>query len=516
MTTEPRSLRLTKVIATLGPASQNRLDEMIEAGVNVFRLNFSHKSSKENRDQLVEVVKNLRAAGERTKKPVAIMGDLQGPKFRIGELQGHEAVMMKPGARLTFSVGNELGTAEHLYTKNAAVINGLSIGHRVLLDDGVLEFKVLERKDADNIVCEVVVGGKLGEKKGINVPDIIVSSKLSQKDKEDSTFAVEQGLDYICLSFVQTADDVTELREHMSQSHKAAQEANPSKIQKHVSWAGTLPLIICKIEKPQAVDNITSILEATDGIMVARGDLGVELSLERVPAVQKMLIEQCNAIQKPVITATQMLQTMIDSPVPTRAEVSDVANAVFDGSDAVMLSAESAVGSYPVLSVQTMVKIIEEAEKDIQRSIHRQRNALFLEMESVISHGSTVSPFHEAIALCVVSASRKSKCSAIIVLSYSGLMAMRISKHKPDVPVIALTPNRIAYHRMAMLGAVHPVLFNMKDGQSVDSILRDVEEVVLQNKLLSARVPVIFCTGQTNIPSLTNTIKLYMFGDVSK
>jgi pyruvate kinase len=508
--------RLPKVIATLGPASQNRLDEMINAGVNIFRLNFSHKSSKENLDQLTALVKSIRDAGDRTGKPVAIMGDLQGPKFRIGELVGHQAVMMQPGARLKFSVGTELGTAEHLYTKNAAVIQGLSVGHRVLLDDGCLEFKVLERIDVDNIVCEVVVGGKLGEKKGINVPDIIVSSKLSEKDKEDAKFAVEQGLDYICLSFVQTADDVYELQEFMKANAPAEKSVNPSNIQKHTSWAHNLPLIISKIEKPQAVDNIQSILQATDGIMVARGDLGVELSLERVPAVQKMLIDSCNAIQKPVITATQMLQSMIDNPVPTRAEVSDVANAVFDGSDAVMLSAESAVGSYPIQSVQTMVRIIQEAEKDLQRSVQRQRNAVFLEIQSVLSHTTEVSPFHATIAQTVVSASRKSRCEAIIVVSYSGLMAMRISKHKPDVPVIALTPNKVAYRRMAMLGAVFPVLFEVSRSESVDAVLARVEEVILKEKLLKRSVPVLFCAGTTDHPGLTNTIKLYKFAEVSK
>lgn len=511
--------RLTKVIATLGPASQNRLDEMIEAGVNVFRMNFSHKSAKESLDLLTSQVKSIRAAGEKAQKPIAIMGDLQGPKFRIGELVGHQAVTLVPGHRLKFSVGNELGTAEHLYTKNAPVIQGLSIGHRVLLDDGSLELRVTGRETVDDIECEVVVGGKLGEKKGINVPDIIVSSKLSEKDKEDAKFAVDIGLDYICLSFVQTADDVYELRNFMKdQLGPSHEQSNPSNIQKHVSWAQKLPLIICKIEKPQAVDNIQSILAATDGIMVARGDLGVEMSLERVPAIQKMLIEACNTIQKPVITATQMLQSMIDNPVPTRAEVSDVANAVFDGSDCVMLSAESAVGSYPVQSVQTMVRIIEEAEKDLSTSVHRKRNAIFLELQNTLSTSSAsvgfAAPFHETIALCAVSAARKSRCTAIIVVSYSGLMAMRISKHKPDVPVIALTSNVIAYRRMALLGAVHPLLFEFKD--SVDETLLTVEHVLLETGYLQHGDPVLFCAGTTHLPGLTNAIKLYSFGEISK
>lgn len=518
-----RIKRLTKVIATLGPASQGRLDEMIEAGVNVFRLNFSHKSAKEDREQLATVIKNIRDAADRCQKPVSIMGDLQGPKFRIGELKGHTAITLVPGAKLKLSVGTEQGDVDHVYTKNAAVVNGLSVGHRVLLDDGILELKVLERFDKDNLLTEVVVGGKLGEKKGINVPDIVVSSKLSEKDKEDAKFAVEQGLDYICLSFVQTADDVLELREFMKESaHVAAptESENPSKIQKHVSWALKLPLIISKIEKPQAVDNITSILEATDGIMVARGDLGVEMSLERVPAIQKQLIEASNNLQKPVITATQMLQTMIDTPVPTRAEVSDVANAVFDGSDAVMLSAESAVGSYPVQAVQTMVRIIEEAEKDLGRAINRRRNAIFVEMQhalttSVELEGPPAFAFHQAIAQCVVSAARKTKASAIVVLSYSGLMALRVSKYKPDVPIIALTPSTVTYHRMGLIGYIYPVLFEVKG--TVDETLAEVERVITEKQYLTAGDSVLVCAGFIDkLPGLTNTIKVCNFGEFSK
>jgi len=349
-----------------------------------------------------------------------------------------------------------------------------------------------------------------------------VSSRLSEKDKEDAKFAVEQELDYICLSFVQTADDVYELRNYMKDNARLELTAvgdNPSRIQKHVSWALKLPLIISKIEKPQAVDNINSILEATDGIMVARGDLGVEMSLERVPAIQKFLIEASNNLQKPVITATQMLQTMIDAPVPTRAEVSDVANAVFDGSDAVMLSAESAVGSYPIQAVQTMVRIIEEAEKDLSRSINRRRNAVFVEMQQALQTTATgevpAFAFHQAIAQCVVSAARKSRSTAIVVLSYSGLMAMRISKYKPDVPIIALTPSKVAFRRMALIGYVYPVLFEFKP--SVDETLLAAESIIEQKGFLVHGDSVLVCAGYIDkLPGLTNTIKLYHFGELSK
>jgi len=511
--------RLTKVIATLGPASTGRLEEMIEAGVNVFRLNFSHKgaSTEEVRQQLESLIKSIRAAGEKCNKPVAIMGDLQGPKFRIGELKDHKAIVIKAGEKLKFSVGTEIGDTDHIYTKNAPVINDLSVGHRVLLDDGQLELKVLERYDKDNILCEVIVGGKLGEKKGINVPDIVVSSKLSEKDKDDAKFAVQQGLDYVCCSFVQTADDVIELREFMIQ-HAPKEEGNttnPSKIQKHVAWTRNLPLIISKIEKPQAVDNIQAILEATDGIMVARGDLGVEMSLERVPSIQKQLIEASNLLQKPVITATQMLESMIEKPVPTRAEVSDVANAVFDGSDAVMLSAESAVGAYPVQTVQTMVRIIEEAEKDVNRSAVRRRNQIFLEMQhSLQGHKEEEEPFHQTIAQTAASAARRSGSCAIVVLSYSGLMAMRVSKYKPDVPVIAMTPSKVAYRRMALLGYVHPILFNFET--TVDATLKAMEAHLLKEGFLAKGDKVVLCTGHLDtLPGLNNTIKLYNFGEIS-
>jgi pyruvate kinase len=379
-----------------------------------------------------------------------------------------------------------------------------------------MELKVTQRFSETEIECEVIVGGKLTEKKGINVPDIIVSSRLSEKDKEDAKYAVEQELDYICASFVQTAEDVIELREFMKQHAKPGTSLipNPSHIQKHISWAGRLPLIISKIEKPQAVDHIREILEATDGIMVARGDLGVEMNLEKVPAIQKMLIDLSNEMQKPVITATQMLQSMIENPVPTRAEVSDVANAVFDGSDCVMLSAESAVGTYPVESVKTMVRIIAEAEHNLTITPRLNRQAIRDLAQSVGSNQPGVGPrlsHYETIARCAVSAAKEVRAVAIIVISYSGLMANRISKYKPDIPIIGLTGEPHAYHRMALLGGVHPLL--IKFAEKSEETLHDLEKQIEKRNMIQKGDVVVFCAGTTNAAAISNTLKVYKFGE---
>jgi len=252
--------------------------------------------------------------------------------------------------------------------------------------------------------------------------------------------------------------------------------------------------------------------------MVARGDLGVEMSLERVPAIQKLLIELCNQQGKPVITATQMLQSMIENPVPTRAEVSDVANAVFDGSDAVMLSAESAVGQYPVASVQTMVRIMEEAEKDLGQAIHRQQNALYLELQRLVSSSKVAkqqSPSQsQTIAQLAVSAARKSNAKAIIVVSYSGLMALRISKSKPDISVIAFTHDPVSYRRMALIGCVTPVLLKSAIGASVDSALRELEATVLQLGLLAKGDLAVFAAGSTDVSGFSNIVKIAKLGDL--
>jgi len=453
------NVRLTKIVATLGPASIPRIGEMIKAGVNVFRVNFSHCKNGDYSD-VSPVIDDIRQVAKSMGEPIAILGDLQGPKFRIGELVDHTPVKLVKGKELLFTVGENAGSAEHLYTRNFAVIEGLSLGHKVLLDDGALELKVLSRNNGREVKCEVITGGMLGEKKGINVPDIKVDSSLSEKDKQDALFATFKRVDYLALSFVQTHMDVIELREYVQKHYddKCCKEFekkygkrppggnespglsstedvqrkitsldydNPSKIRRHENWKKDLPLIISKIEKPQALNDMKEILHQSDGIMVARGDLGVEMKLEKVPVIQKWLIDMANAAEKPVITATQMLQSMINLCVPTRAEVSDVANAVFDGTDAVMLSAESAVGEYPVETVKTMSRILCESERNLPNYV---RNRELMEMfKKVVPEGKEESlEFHQTIAKSAVNASKRSHIKSIIVLSYSGLMANRI------------------------------------------------------------------------------------------
>jgi len=508
--------RLTKIVATLGPASEKRLDEMILGGVNVFRINFSH--SRGDYSLYTPVIQNIRDASTRLNRPVAILGDLQGPKFRIHELKDHQPVNLVVGNKIRMAVGTEIGDENKVYTKNAAVVHGLNVGNKVLLDDGCLELKVVERISKDEIVCEVVVGGKLGEKKGINVPDIIVDSKLSEKDKEDAAYAVSMSLDFVAASFVQTADDIIELRNWMRHKLPEAdpsQSPNPSKIRRNVSWAGKLPLIIAKIEKPQAVDRIKEILDAADGIMVARGDLGVEMNLEKVPVIQKMLIDLCNDAQKPVITATQMLQTMIDNPVPTRAEVSDVANAVFDGTDAVMLSAESAVGQYCVESVKTMARVAMEAERGIARSPHLNRQVVYRELSRSLlgESGNKQLPHHETIARCAVSAAQETNAKAIVVISYTGLMATRISKYKPGIPIFAFTNEIHSFRRMALVGGVYPMM--IKWGENTDATLLAIENALLERNYVNKGDVVVFSAGTTLLPGTSNTLKIYRVGELN-
>jgi len=329
-----------KLVATIGPASESpeMLEKLFEAGVDVFRINMSH-ASHELAGQLHERVREISA---RRKHPIGILGDLQGPKFRLGEFEG-ERVTVAQGSEFVFDRDEKkLGTAKRVFLPHPQIFEAVEPGHTLLLDDGKLRMRVT-KAGADRIVAEVQVGGPLASRKGISLPDTLLPiSPLTEKDHKDLQFLLGIGVDWIALSFVQRGQDVEEAREII----------------------GDRAAIMVKVEKPQAIDDLNAIISSADGFMVARGDLGVEMPIEKVPGLQKKITRKARAAGKPVVVATQMLESMITSPVPTRAEVSDVATAVFEGADAVMLSAESAVGKYPIEAIRMMDRIADEVESD--------------------------------------------------------------------------------------------------------------------------------------------------------
>jgi len=335
-------LHRTKIVATVGPAcdSEEMLLTLMNAGVNVFRLNFSHGTQASK----ATLIRNIRNLSQQQQQPIAIMGDLRGPKIRVGALPGG-AMELHSGTEVTITTRTKFESAGVIPTIYQQLPKDVKPGDQILLDDGLLELEVLSVAKED-VRCRVQVGGILKDHKGINLPGVNISAPaLSEKDREDLNFCIDKGVDYVALSFVRSDTDVLELRAILTEQKSDIR-------------------IVSKIEKPEAVTNFAAILDVSDGIMVARGDLGVEISPEKVPLIQKQIIRQCNAVGKPVITATQMLESMIDHPRPTRAETSDVANAILDGTDAIMLSAETAVGHYPVEAVSLMVRIAEDVEQD--------------------------------------------------------------------------------------------------------------------------------------------------------
>jgi pyruvate kinase len=475
--------RLTKIVATLGPASRHTegIDQLIRAGVNVFRFNYSHAEY----DALERAYKDVRRLSNELNRPVGILSDLQGPKFRVGFFEGTEGIPVHRGQRLTFawSSTNEGGTSERIVCNVKPMMEALEIGNTVLFDDGNIQMRVVERLSTTDVALEVLTDGHLKQRKGINVPEITIPvAALSEKDKTDCLFALKQGTDFFALSFVQRPQDVVELREFML--------ANGQTIE-------SLPKIIVKIEKPQAIENFDAILAEADGVMVARGDLGVELPAEQVPAAQKTMIRKCMEAGKPVITATQMLESMTENPVPTRAEVSDVANAVYDGTDATMLSGESAYGQYPEASVLTMAKVQSEARKHYDQ--FTRFDGIHYEL-----HAECAAP--ETLARAAVDASWDGEAEAIVVMSYTGAMAQRIAKYRPEVPIIALTPNESVYHQLCLTYATLPVLF--KPLASTDETLSAIRRYLLEEGLVQSEARIVVCAGTTELAGLSNSLLL--------
>jgi pyruvate kinase len=409
----------TKIVCTLGPATATRetLRSLMEAGMNVARLNFSH-GTHEQHEQTVALV---RATADELQRPVAILGDLQGPRIRIGDLAAPRAV--KDGEDIVLVAGDGAAPGQFPTTYDR-LCDDVKVGDRILVDDGLIELVALDVR-APTVTARVLHGGTIKSHKGMNLPGVAVSApSITDKDWADVAFAVQHKLDCLALSFVRRAADIAELR---------------AKIPKEM-------LVVAKIEKDSALENIESIVLASDAIMVARGDLGVELPFEEVPIAQKRIIALCNKLGRPVITATQMLESMITHPRPTRAEASDVANAIFDGTDAVMLSAETAAGQYPRLAVEAMTRIILEIEKHPRVANAGDRDT-----------GTALST-EQAIAAAATSAVRSLGAPALIVFTKSGFSARVVASHRPDVPILVLTDQELTYRQLALVWGVIPCL----------------------------------------------------------
>ncbi len=416
----------TKVVATVGPATAapDTILALARAGVDVFRLNLAHGTAESHG----QVVRWVREAGEELGKPIAILADLAGPKIRIGRLP--EPVDLVEGSGVVLAPEDHAAPGE-LPTTFEALARDVSPGDRILLDDGILELRV-EDVSAPRVYCRVVRGGLLLSGKGMNLPGIQVSAPaLTDKDLADLEFALEAEVEYIGLSFVQRAEDILDLRSRIPDG----------------------PLIIAKIEKDTALENIERILVASDAVMVARGDLGVELPFEQVPMAQKKIIQLANLYGRPVITATQMLESMIEAPRPTRAEASDVANAVFDGTDAVMLSGETAVGKYPVLAVEAMVRIASEIERS-----HAFEEGPKYDIPTFGHLRAGATPTEHAIAAATVEAVRLLGAPAVVTLTRSGFTTRLVSSYRPPVPVIGVSDQIRTYRHLALCWGVIPVL----------------------------------------------------------
>ena len=411
----------TKIVCTLGPASNNRetLKSLMEAGLSVARLNFSHGTH----EQHAATVALVRSTAAELGRPVAILGDLQGPRIRIGDLA--EPRHVADGEDIVLVAGED-AAAGQFPTTYEDLCHDLKVGDRILVDDGLIELVALE-VGTHTVTARVLHGGMIKSHKGMNLPGVAVSApSITAKDWADVAFAIEHDLEFLALSFVRRAQDIAELREQI-----------PKQM-----------LVVAKIEKDSALENIESIVRASDAIMVARGDLGVELPVEEVPIAQKKIIALCNQLGRPVITATQMLESMITNPRPTRAEASDVANAIFDGTDAVMLSAETAAGAYPRLAVEAMSRIITEIERHPRVVRTDERRA----------PSDTVVSTEQAIAAAATSAVRSLGAPALIVFTKSGFSARIVASHRPNVPILVLTDQERTYRQMALVWGVIPCL----------------------------------------------------------
>jgi pyruvate kinase len=480
-TTPSTGQRRAKIVATLGPSSNTETSfrELVRAGLDVARLNFSHGTQQEK----LKLIEMVRKVAVEEGKPICIMGDLQGPKIRTGRLKNKQPVQLKAGQRLTITPKDVAGNSSVIGTTFKTLAENLEAGARILLSDGLIELRVVEI-DGEDVICDVINGGMLGEHKGINLPGIAVRvPSLTAKDEEDLEFAIKAGVDSIAVSFVRTAEDVR-------------------LVKYRIAALGADTWVIAKLEKPQAIEHLESILETADGIMVARGDLGVEVPPEKVPAIQKYVIRRASEYRKPVITATQMLESMIENPRPTRAEASDVANAIYDGTDAVMLSAESAAGKYPVEAVKMMAKIVLETEAQM-----RDLPAV----EDLIHSKHVRLSIGETICESMAHAAEDLDISAIAVFTETGNTARQISKYRPRPQIFALSSVDQVINRMTMLWGVHPL--RCQKNYTAEQMVDTAERLLEEGGYARPHEIVGIVAGTRTKSGSTNFLRLHVLGD---
>jgi pyruvate kinase len=474
-------LKKAKILATIGPASRDPqvFEAMLAAGIDGVRINMSHGTQ----DEKATDIQRARAAAQKMDRPLAILVDLSGPKIRTGTLKDHQLVELKTGQVFTITTGRIEGDNTQVATNYDGMPKDVHAGARILLDDGAIELQV-ESTTATDVVTRVINGGMLGERKGINLPGVTLPiPSLTEKDRDDLKWAARQKVDYFALSFVRSGNDCSEAKQLIKQ-------------------AGSTAPLIAKIEKAEAIAHLDEIIEAADGVMVARGDLGVETSVELVPVYQKQIIEQANAAGKLVITATQMLQSMVSNPRPTRAEATDVANAVWDGSDCLMLSGETATGNYPVAAIATMARIIEAAET------RREDRSIINKLV-----GRQTGRVSRALSEAAAFAADEMNARLIAVFTESGLMARRLASLRPDQRIIALTSSREVINELALIWGVESV--QTTPSRSTEEILKIGEQALLHADLVDLGETIVIMAGRLSGLGLSSSVTLYTVeGDI--
>lgn len=480
-------MKATKIVCTLGPASTEPsiMKEMLAAGMNVARLNFSHGSHEEH----LEKIRHFRQACGELGLPASVLLDTKGPEIRLGVF-AEGSVKIEKNQTFTLRGRDDVpGTAEGVGISYKGLAALVEPGTRILIDDGKIRMEVLEVKDGD-IICVSKDAGSLSTKKGVNVPDIHLDMDyLSERDKSDLLFGIEQDVDYIAASFVRSVEDVHDLREFLNEN------------------GGENIDIISKIENPEGIKNFDEILAASDGIMIARGDMGVEVDYATLPGIQKTFIYKCNRAGKPVITATQMLESMIHEPTPTRAEITDVANAVFDGTSAVMLSGESAAGEYPVKAVEVMSRILEQAELDLNHSV-RRRSLSQIHADTIVSGNADLST---AIGHAACQAANDIGAKALIAITQSGYTARMMAKFHPLQPILAATPSPKASRKLALIKNVYPV--GTEAASDWDNLLADAIKAASKLNFVTQGDRIVISAGlPLNVSGNTNTVKVEIVG----